>query len=471
GGGGGGGGGGGTPPHITLATYYGGSDDEMIRDVAVDNAGSVYLVGGSRSPNFPVTIGSPQGDYDVVVVKLSASGQLIWSRRFGGSGYDRAYGVEIDNQGQVVLGGRASTGFPVTAGAFQTAFAGGTAPGANPYGEQDGFVCKLNSTTAATIWCSYLGATDGGAVRDIDVDGNGNVFAASWVSADYPATWFQPNAYQPDRAGGQDLSLTRVSADGSQVLNCTYLGGSLLDGDGPSVRALPNGDAAFVMTTRSTDVPTVQPAQPGYQGGLQDLYVGVMSADGSTLRWGTYLGGNGNDNTETHDLAVDSHGNVIVAASTSSGDLPLVGPALRSGLGGGSDGFFARYSPTGTMLNSTYYGGAGGDSFQGVTVGPGDTVYVSGSTTSTSIPGVAGAAGGGGSDAYTVRVSADFSQDFGGVRLGGSQDDEGRSVARGPSGTWYVAGITRSSDFHTVNAAGASFGGGSEDGIFVIIAP
>ena len=463
-------GGGGSPPTVTLATYYGGSDDEMIRDATTDPQGNVYIVGGSRSPNFPVTLGAFNGNYDVVVLKLSATGQLIWSSRLGGPGYDRAYAVEIDQQGNVVIAGRAGVGFPVTPGALQTVFAGGASSPTSPYGEQDGFACKLNGATGAEIWCTYFGANDSGAVRDMDVDASGNLYLASWVAGDYPAAWIKPNAFQPQRAGGQDFSLAKISADGTQVLWCTYLGGTGQDGDGGSVRVMANGDAAFVMTIHSANAPTQNAFQPAFGGGNRDLYVGVMAGDGSALRWGSYLGGSGNEDTETHNLALDSGENLIVAAASGSADFPMAGQSLQPNLSGSTDGVLEKFSPQGAHLAGTFFGGTSSDNFQGVLVGPGDTIYVAGTTQSTTLAGVTGAIGGM-EDFFTTRFSDDLSTQYGGVRLGGSEDDEGRNVALGPTGTWYAGGITRSTNWPTVNAAGAQYGGGKEDGVFVIISP
>jgi hypothetical protein len=420
----------------------------------------VYLAGGTKSDNFPSTIGSAHGNYDIVVVKVGPTGQVAWSSRIGGPNYDRAYGVEVDPNGDVVIAGRGGKGFPVTPGALQTTFAGGLVGGRDlaVYGEEDGAICKLSGSNGTVIWCTYFGADDYGAIRDVALDAAGNIYISAWVDSDYPTSWIKPNAYQKTRAGDQDLALARIATDGSQVVWCTYLGGSLVDGNGPSLRVLPSGDLAFVMSVRSADIPTPNGFDHTFGGGIGDMYVGVMSSDGSTLRWGTYLGGNNTDATETHDIALDSFGNIIIAAASGSTDYPTVGAQFQPGYGGGMDGVLTKFSSTGTLLASAYFGGSSGENFQGVAVGRGDTIYVSGSTHSASLPGVTGSPQGVG-DAFTARFTGDFSKVIDGFRVGGSGDDLGRDVAVGPNGEWYMGGMTASADWPSIPAGGGYNGG------------
>src|SRR4030095_6219416 len=118
------------------------------------------------------------------VMKLRPNGQVIWAGLLGGPGHDRAYAVEVDAQGSIYIAGRAGTAFPVTAGAFQTTFMGGSTP---LYGTQDGFVCKIAGDASRVIFCSYFGASDERIVRDIAVDQSGNMYLASgYTSGTYP---------------------------------------------------------------------------------------------------------------------------------------------------------------------------------------------------------------------------------------------------------------------------------------------
>jgi len=98
--------------HFALqwATYLGGNDYEHARDVCTDPQGNVYVVGGTRSTNFPIVGGTPlhpgprtdpNGSEvkDAFVAKFSPAGQLLWSTCLGGPNYERAYAVEVDRDG------------------------------------------------------------------------------------------------------------------------------------------------------------------------------------------------------------------------------------------------------------------------------------------------------------------------------------------------------------------------------------
>jgi len=110
------------------ATFYGGFNTENGWGIATDGSGNVLITGGTGSPDFPVTAGAFQtnptvGGGDGFVVKLDAAGNRLWATFYrGGGGTD----IAIDgNDNVVITGGTTSTDFPVTAGAFQTSYAGG----------------------------------------------------------------------------------------------------------------------------------------------------------------------------------------------------------------------------------------------------------------------------------------------------------------------------------------------------------
>jgi hypothetical protein len=357
------------PGVVRFVTYWGGSEEDQVRDLATDAQGNIYAVGGTASNDFPTTPGafdrthddSPNSTvkhYDVFVSKFDSTGKLIWSTLLGGPGYDRAYAVEVDAQGFVYIGGRAGVGFPVTPGA-QTTFQGGSV---QLYGEEDGFVCKLRPDGSALVFCTYFGTTDYNIVRDIDIDQNGAVYIASSTTVAFPPsdTYFQ-RTYQPFKKAGLDCVVAKLNASGSTFVWATYLGGSRDDGTQPSVRVDGQGDVWYVAGSNSTDLPLQNPGQPQLGGGV-DLYLAKLSPDGRQLLFATYLGGSGQEGSETHNLAVSrATGDIYVGSATSSTDLPVTANALQPAPGGGGDAMIARYNSAGTLLSLSYLGGPAGD--------------------------------------------------------------------------------------------------------------
>lgn len=131
---------------LLYSTYLGGSADDYGLDVAVDTAGSAYVVGWTQSSDFP-TVNAMQpsfagGGYDAFIARFKPSGSsLVYATYYGGAAEDRGVGVALDTRGGVYLTGLTfSTDFP-TANAFQPTH----------HGARDVFVAKLVLTPSGQI--------------------------------------------------------------------------------------------------------------------------------------------------------------------------------------------------------------------------------------------------------------------------------------------------------------------------------
>lgn len=133
---------------LTYATYLGGSSSTDIGySIALDSGGNAYVAGKTDSSNFPVTTDAIQAanasnsDAFVSVVNSTGTG-LIYSSYLGGTGNyaggDKAFGIALDGNGDVIVVGQTdSTDFP-TKKASQTTHGGGVF---------DGFVTKITGLT------------------------------------------------------------------------------------------------------------------------------------------------------------------------------------------------------------------------------------------------------------------------------------------------------------------------------------
>jgi len=116
---------------LVYGTYLGGKGYEIVRALAVDEAGQAYLAGATQSWDFPTTIDAVQrthgGQEDGFVAKLSPDGQVLtYGTLLGGSASDRIRGLAIDDLGNAhVTGFTGSADFPVR-GALQPTYLGGT---------------------------------------------------------------------------------------------------------------------------------------------------------------------------------------------------------------------------------------------------------------------------------------------------------------------------------------------------------
>jgi hypothetical protein len=132
------------------APLAGGSTDEFVGGIRVDEQESAYIAGVTYSNDFPTTGDAfdrtPNGANtgDAFVTKLNGSGSaLVYSTLLGGIFDDNALRIDIDPQRNVyVTGTTQSPDFPATPGAFDTTDNGG-------FGDRDGFVTKLAIGTGA----------------------------------------------------------------------------------------------------------------------------------------------------------------------------------------------------------------------------------------------------------------------------------------------------------------------------------
>ncbi|NND99545.1 MAG: S-layer protein [Pirellulaceae bacterium] len=459
---------------IQFSTMLGGSSWEHARDVFVDSSGGVYVVGGTRSDDFPTTAGAflrkhdksgkriGSGGYcDAFVCKFNSDGKLLWSTLLGGPNYDRAYAVEVDESGYVYVSGRGGPGFPVTDGAFQTKFQG-TDNGI--YGMQNAFVAKLSPDGSALEWAAYVGV--GQLCRDLSIDADGDVYVALHYTAKGPLPpkdWFA-NAYQPTPAGGVEIGAVKIASDGSAVRWATWFGGSSDEVPNCGLRVGKDRSVYLNFTTESTDVPTTPNAHDQSHNGSKDAFIARLSPDGTKLMFGTYFGGAGIEGgNSTHNMALDESGNAYLVTGTTGTDMPVTTGVFQGRISGERDVVAAKFSPTGKLLRCTYVGGTGQDGADGVYVNQsGDLVYT-GATSSDDFPVTRDAVQSTRSkqnDTTIVVLSADFSTlDFASY-LGGQSYDDGRSCFVDSAENIYVVGSTNGPGWPAIDAHQGEFAGG-----------
>ena len=459
---------------VSFSTFLGGSEWEHARDVFVDDKGSVYVVGGTRSADFPTTEEALQSKHDTTgdkigsggycdafVAKFDAEGKLVWSTLLGGPNYDRAYAVEVDGEGNVLVAGRAGPGFPVTSGAFQTQFQGGDG---GIYGMQNGFVVKIAPDGTEILWASYVGM--GLLCRDMAVDKNGDVYLPMSYSGEGPsppAEWFE-NAFQSSPGGDSEIGALKVASDGMKVLWATWLGGSGPEVPATAIRLDSKNNVYLSLTTESTDMPTTSGVHDRSHNGGKDAFLAKLSPDGSKLLYGTYFGGKGNEyGNSTHSLAVDHQGNAYLLNSSDRDDMPVTSGVVQPKRRGDRNIVASKFSPSGELVCCTYLGGSGSDGVDGVYVDANGGVFFTGTTSSDDFPVTADALQSrksGKNDAIVVGLNSDFSELEFSSYLGGNSHDDGRSFFLGSDGDIYVVGSTNGPGWPLVRPVQAHFAGG-----------
>lgn len=345
---------------LVYSTFIGGSGREQARGIATDAEGNTYFGGSTSSADFPTTSGVVQPAYaggksDAFLCKFDKDGELVWSTLLGGPSFDKIYTVKLDGQGYIYVSGRGGAGFPTTPGVFQSDYRGSSWNGF--YGEQNGFVAKLTPDASRVVWASYVGL--GHEVRDMALDDRGDIYMtlsyAEGAPKQLPEAWTK-DVFHPTPSGRQDNGVIKVSGDGKRVYWASFLGGSGDNFQDASLCVGPDRCPVVFMGTNSPDLPTTPGA---YQSTPDSSWLGKLSADGSELIFGTYIGDRQGAMPRTHAAAVDSKGNVFVGV-TPKGHWPTTRGALQQTYGGGRGDFgIAKFSPTGELLAATYVGGKG----------------------------------------------------------------------------------------------------------------
>jgi hypothetical protein len=324
------------------ATYVGGSNFDDGYGFAADSSGNVAVVittgssglgtSGTFQPTKPTAAGNNTSDYDVLIVKLTASGTRAWATYYGGNNNEYGYAAASDNHDNIIFTGWTySTNFPTTTGAQQTSKSGTSTT-------SDAFVVKLDNA-GSRLWGTYYGGT--GTEDDDPVaigyagmatDGVGNIFITGSTTGNFPTT---TGAYQTTYGGGTDGFAVKFDTSGVRQW-ATYIGGSAKDiGAGIASNAVGGVlVTGFTSSTNTSFAMSTNTYQANNAGG-EDVFVIKLSGAGARV-WSTYYGGTGNDDGE--GISFDPFGSIIVAGHTASNNFPTLLP-YQGTYAGSTDAF------------------------------------------------------------------------------------------------------------------------------------
>jgi hypothetical protein len=390
---------------MIYCTYLGSYGFDGVNAIWVDKtSGEVTLCGFTEGPTFPVTPGAIQstvnGSRDNVVAKLNAAGSaLIFSTLLGGPADDRVFDLTLDNLGNIYVIGYGGSNMPVSPGCFQSTY----------FGNYDVYTYKLNPTATAVLYCTYIGGTTYDRPGSIAVDAQHNVYISGTVdgfSGGFPVT---SGAYDISFNGGVDIFVAKFDSTLSNLLYSTFVGGPGVDWTlAPSSLKLNAANEAIGVGYVDLGFPTTAGCYDNsFNGGVSDGALFKISANGSSLLYGTFMGSSGDDRTWA--LQLDAAGNYWCAGQCGSGTYPTTACAYDNTYNGGiSDGFISEFSASGSqLLYSTFIGGTSNDEVYALEVN-GSTLQVAGTTGSTDYPVTTGAYdishNGGGNDYFVTRL-------------------------------------------------------------------
>jgi hypothetical protein len=296
-------------------------------------------------------------------------------------------------------------------------------------------------------YSTYLGGNGGDTGNAIALDTIYDAYVTgSTASTNFPTktSVIATSPYQKTYGGDTDAFVTEVRYDGEAIIYSTYLGGNNFDvGNGIAVDS--SGDAYITGTTYSANFPIS--SQNVFQptlGGNSDAFVSKLDPSGSRLLYSSYLGGSNYD--YGLGIALDQYGKAYLTGSTQSTDFPISVNAIQTGNAGNGDAFAAEVSLQSAgladLVYSTYLGGGGADSGQGIAVDLSGAFYVVGYTFSTNFPtfNAYQPKNAGNVNAFITKFSPGGSTFAFSTYLGGTGDDRGWAVALDDQLNIYVTG-------------------------------
>jgi uncharacterized delta-60 repeat protein len=253
---------------IIWAENFNGSasvDDEGT-GICVDALGNIYVVGTTKS-----TLKS----FDLTLLKYDSSGTLLWDKEYSSAeGYkeDRGLGIVVDSDGNIYV-----TGFTT-------------------YGDHTEIVTQKYDTAGAIIWTAFQDGTTThngleGQGSCIEVSASGNVFVGGYIKT---------------AESGTDIIAIKYNSDGELQWTRPINGGGNQE------------DKAWGIIVDSYENSYIS----GYvtdSVNHEDCYTAKISSTGSII-WSTTYNGGGNSTDKAWGIVVDTDGSVFVTGETTDAD-------------------------------------------------------------------------------------------------------------------------------------------------------
>jgi hypothetical protein len=241
---------------VTFAKTYGGTDLDGASSVQQTSDGG-YIVAGS-------TYSFGSGGSDIFLIKTDASGNLQWTKTYGGTSYEWAYSVQQTSDGGYIVAG------------LTTSFGAGLS----------NIILIKTDANGNVIWAKTYGGTSASSVQQTSDDG---YIVAGWTLS--------------FGAGNADIFLIKTNASGNVQWAKTY-GGISID---EFISVQQTSDGGYIVA--------------GYTflfgSGLPDILLIKTDANGNVIWAKAYWGLYGD---EARSVQQTSDGGYILAGITNSYD-------------------------------------------------------------------------------------------------------------------------------------------------------
>lgn len=353
-----------------------------------------------------------------------------WAGQFGGTGYDYATSVVVDNLGNTYTTGsfRGTVDFDPGAGTTNLTSSG----------VEDIFVMKVDAN-GSLVWATSMGGSGSDIGNEIAVDANGYIY----VAGEFESTVdFDP--------GAGTANLTSPAGSASFVSKFTAAGNyswSRMIGSNLGTRATGLVvDASGVshvagVFSGTADLDPGAGTQSEVTVGQTDFYIIELDSAG-VMQWADHFGGSSLDQMES--IAQDVNGDLYVTGFFSGTSDFQPGGGTTNLTASGTDIFVARFMANGNLDWAVKMGGSGTDGGTDIAVDFTGNVYTTGYFDGTADfdPGngtVTFTAGTGISDAFVSCLTPTGTYSWAG-QMGGTSVDAGQAIFLDITGNVYTTG-------------------------------
>jgi hypothetical protein len=428
---------------MTFSTFIGGSDDDTVDCIVVDDFNNTFIAGRTRSANISSGANvrfaySGRGDY--YVMKLNPSQEIEYLTYIGADGPEGsadltpigACSIDVDDLGRVYMTGTTDSYYFPRVNPWQDEFGG----------LGDCFALRLSPTGDSFQYSTFLAGHGLDLGTTIKVDASYNAYICGWTrSSDFPTM----NAYDSSLGGNSDLFLLKLDSVGRLVFS-TYIGGSGQEStEGTSSLFLDeDGNAYVIGLTNSPDLPVTN-HEIEYNAPYTDLFFWKVDAGGAFLA-GSYFGSP--DGDEVGGICVDDLGYIYLAGTT-MGAIPF-----NYSIGSNPTAFVAKFSNDGIFIRSTGFGGQDITHPLSFFIDDDHCAFISGYTYSSDFPleDAIESTYDGLRDCFAVKLSSGGDRLLFSSYLGGSEEDTGFTILATPDHRIVIGGSSNSSDFESVDS-------------------